>query len=398
MNKKIVPILALTLMMTLAGCKSSGTTNSAVNASESPQSIEAATATPQVTVSPNPSKTPIAGTSNKPTKVAMTGVTAIRLADAKVGWIGGNGWIAHTTDSGKQWQVQYEGSGEIKQLFALNGQEAWASIGDEGKLLSTKDGGQHWTSAGRVPNTAAFFHFISKSEAFSGNAHTVDGGLHWTNLPVPDGITGDAYFRDAKNGWAVKPGKDTVDVLRTQDGGKTWNRVMSRKNAASLTGTVIRSAGENDAWIELIGGSGMNQTSYSLFHTKDGGKTWQTVLANSTAGGGIAPGFPVGDNTGPKNTGAKPGPLYVVSPDVAFMGGQCLSCDKPNSIGLTKDGGKTWENGKETFTGYGELLLGMADANQGWLITNDNTQPSVMYTTSSGGANWAKAHNFDAPK
>lgn len=82
---------------------------------------------------------------------------------------------------------------------------------------------------------------------------------------------------------------------------------MSRNNAANLTGSVIRSAGANDAWIELIGESGMTQTSYSLFHTKDGGKTWQTVLANSTAGGGPAPGIAAGDTAGPKNTGSKPG-------------------------------------------------------------------------------------------
>ncbi|MNR45484.1 hypothetical protein D3C85_1643350 [compost metagenome] len=105
----------------------------------------------------------------------------------------------------------------------------------------------------------------------------------------------------------------------------------------------------------------------------------------------------MGDTSGPKNTGSKPGPLYVVNPDVAFMGGSCPACDKPNSVGWTKDGGKTWVNGTESFTGYGELLLGMADANSGWLITNDNEQPSVMYTTSSGGVNWNKVHTFDAP-
>jgi photosystem II stability/assembly factor-like uncharacterized protein len=403
MLKKYVPILVLAVM-TLTGCESSGTTNGAVNASDSPQSTATATSQPteQPTVQPTdqtttPSGTPVAGTSDKPSKVAMTGVTAVRLADAKSGWIGGNGWIAHTDDSGAKWQVQYEGKGDVKQLFALNGKEAWASVGTEGSLLSTKDGGQHWASVGKMPN-AAFFHFVSNGEAFSGNAHTVDGGVKWTNMPVPEGTTGDAYFHDASNGWAVKQGKGTVEVVRTQDGGKTWNTVMSRNNAANLTGAVIRSAGANDAWIELIGESGMTQTSYSLFHTKDGGKTWQTVLANSTAGGGPAPGIPAGDTAGPKNTGSKPGPLYVVSPDVAFMGGQCPSCDKPNSVGWTKDGGKTWVNGKETFTGYGELLLGMADANQGWLITNDNEQPSVMYTTGTGGVNWTKVHTFDAPK
>ncbi|SDN37448.1 hypothetical protein SAMN04487897_102684 [Paenibacillus sp. yr247] len=389
MLRKYIPLLAITLLA-FTGCESSGSTSGAVNASDSPKPSATVTAQPTA-----PAET--AAADSTPSKVTMSVITAVRLADAKSGWIGGKGWIARTDDSGVKWKVQYEGPGDIRQLFALNGHDVWAIVGDEGKLLSTKDGGQHWATLGKVPNRA-FLHFITEKEGFSGNAQTVDGGMKWTALPIPEGITGDAYFHDKNNGWAVKQVKDAIEVQRTQDGGKTWRSVMSRKTAASLTGVVIRSAGANDAWIELIGESGMTQTSYSLFHTKDGGKSWQTVLANSTAGGGPAPGFPMGDNTGPKNTGSRPGPLYVVSPDVAFMGGQCPSCDKPNSVGWTKDGGKTWVNGKESFTGYGELLLAMADANQGWLLTNDNEQPSEMYTTGSGGVNWKKVHTFDAPK
>lgn len=173
MLKKYVPMVALAVM-TLTGCQSSGTTNGAVNVSDSPQSTAAATSQPteQPTVQPTdqtttPSGTPVAGTSDKPSKVAMTGVTAVRLADVKSGWIGGNGWIAHTDDSGAKWQVQYEGKGDVKQVFALNGQEAWASVGTEGSLLSTKDGGQHWASVGKMPN-AAFFHFVSKGKHSAG--------------------------------------------------------------------------------------------------------------------------------------------------------------------------------------------------------------------------------------
>ncbi|GGA03631.1 hypothetical protein GCM10008018_57090 [Paenibacillus marchantiophytorum] len=397
MIKKYMPIAAITLFA-LTGCQSSGGASGAVAVTESPTSSAAVTTAPTA-----PAATPTAAPTTVPNKntsasnVSMSTITAVRLADAKSGWIGGKGWIAHTNNGGTQWQVQYQGAGDAKQIFALNGQDAWAVFGEEGKLVNTKDGGQHWASVGQMPN-AAFLHFVTKQEAFSGNAHTVDGGVKWTKMPVPEGTVGDAYFHDAKNGWAVKQVKDAIEVDRTQDGGKTWKAVLSRKSAVAPTGAVIRSAGADDAWVELIGESGMTQTSYSLFHTKDGGKNWQTVLANSTAGGGPAPGFPAGDNTGPKNTGTKPGPLYVVSPDVAFMGGQCPSCDKPNSVGWTKDGGKTWVNGQETFTGYGELLLAMADVNQGWLLTNDTAQPSVMYTTANGGVKWQKAHTFDAPK
>ncbi|NEW07013.1 hypothetical protein GK047_13460 [Paenibacillus sp. SYP-B3998] len=399
MIRKSITLIALSIVV-ITGCQqSSGTTSGAATSIDVPRSEATPTAQPTTSVT-TPTPTVQAGsgkTSETPSKAIMNTVTAVRLADAKSGWIGGKGWIARTDDGGARWQVQYEGVGDVKQLFALNGKEAWAEVGDEAKLLGTTDGGKHWAVVGKAPN-AAFLHFVTKQEAYSGNAKSVDGGKSWTTLKIPDGITGDAYFHDKDNGWVVKQVNDTIEVERTQDGGKTWHSVMTRKTAASLTGAIIRSAGVNDAWIELIGDSGMTQTSYSLFHTMDGGKTWQTVLANSTAGGGPAPGIAADDNKGPKNTGTKPGPLYVVNPEVAFMGGQCPSCDKPSSVGWTKDGGKTWVNGKESFTGYGEVLLAMADTGKGWLVTNDTIQPSVMYTTSNGGVNWNKAHTFDTPK
>jgi photosystem II stability/assembly factor-like uncharacterized protein len=80
------------------------------------------------------------------------------------------------------------------------------------------------------------------------------------------------------------------------------------------------------------------------------------------------------------------------------MGGQCMACDKPNSVGWTKDGGKTWVNGNQTFEGFGAELLAMADANQGWLICTDPLKSSVMYTTSDGGVQWKKVYTFAPPK
>ncbi|WNR43937.1 WD40/YVTN/BNR-like repeat-containing protein [Paenibacillus roseipurpureus] len=395
MLRKTMILLAMTSLV-LAGCKSTDLTRGNITVSESPQSTAVSSPGQSTTVPTTPAASATSSPVGRGNDAVMTNVTALRLADAKQGWIGGAGWIAHTDNGGAKWQVQYKGAGEIAQIFALNDREAWASVKETSQLLHTTDRGEHWAAVGKVPNHA-FFHSVSGQEAFSGNAQTVNGGTSWVELPIPTGLTGDAYFHDKKNGWGARQKQNAVEVLRTQDGGRTWQTVMSRNSAATLTDVVIRSASADDAWIELVGGSGMSQTSYSLFHTKDGGKTWQTVLVNSTAGGGPAPGLPMGETAGAKNKGSKPGPLYVVNPDVAFMGGSCPACDKPNSVGWTTDGGKTWVNGTESFTGYGELQLGMADASGGWLITNGNEQPSVMYTTSNGGVNWTKVHTFDAP-
>ncbi|ASR48789.1 hypothetical protein B4V02_19855 [Paenibacillus kribbensis] len=353
----------------------------------------------------SPSATGQASTDTNVAKVRMDNITALRLIDGKSGWIGGNGWIARTDAGpsgsvGSVWNVQYQGQGAVQQIFALNGQQAWAVMADSGSLLATRDGGKRWETVGTVPKqgTAGFLHFVSSKEGFSGSQYTKDGGQSWSALPVPDHTVGQPYFHDRQNGWVVTQNTDrSFQILHTVNGGQKWTAVMSRTTEEPLNGAIIRSVERGNAWIELIGGTGMNQTSYSLWHTADSGQSWRAVLANATAGGGPAPGISQQDNQVPKNEGVAPGMLYAVNSHTALMGGYCAPCDKPNTIGWTNDGGKTWNNGKQSFGGYGSQQIGMANAKEGWAIFSDSEQAPVMYTTSDGGQHWTQSHVFDKP-
>ncbi|MCM2535945.1 hypothetical protein NDK43_31210 [Neobacillus pocheonensis] len=416
-NKILMMVLGLSLI--LAGCSSAnnqkasqsshGTTasnkqsnqqtsnsDSSANNTNVGSSSSTGTSTNSSNTTSNSSTLPETNTAEQSNTIDRSTVTAVRLADFNTGWVGGNGWIAKTITSGKNWKIVYQGSGTVQQIFALNHSDVWAILNqgsNNGKLLQSSDGGQHWALIGTTPNKA-YLHFTSKTTAISGNIYSQDGGKTWYSLPIPKDMVGDAYFHDVKNGWAVTQSNNVFYVKRTIDGGKSWNTVMTKNLSSPLAGAMIRSAGTNDAWIELIGGTGMTQTSYSVFHTTDGGNSWNTVIANSTAGGGPAPGFNQDYNKGPINKGSKPGPLYVVNPQVAFMGGSCPACDNPNSIGWTKDAGKTWVNSNVTLAGYGDAYLAISDASHGWWITTENTKPSVMYTTSDGGIHWNQVHIF----
>jgi hypothetical protein len=171
-------------------------------------------------------------------------------------------------------------------------------------------------------------------------------GKTWKPLPVPKQLTGDAYFHDKANGWAVTQENGVFQVMRTVDGGQSWSAVMKRETVALLSGAVIRSAGKDDAWIQCIGGYGMNQTSYSLFHTTDGGRHWQTVIAKSTAGGGPAPGFPADYPGGPTIDGSAPGPLYVVNPDIASWADVAWRAICPIRSGGRRTAAKRWKRGR----------------------------------------------------
>jgi photosystem II stability/assembly factor-like uncharacterized protein len=399
-------LLLLAIVIMTAGCGTGAQngpqkTDGQATQNEQPGSTSAQTTSPSAT----PGTGGQAATDANAAKVRMDDITALRLIDGRSGWIGGNGWIARTDAGpsgsvGSAWNVQYQGQGTVQQIFALNGQQAWAVMADSGSLLATRDGGKRWETVGVVPKqgTAGFLHFVSSNEGFSGSQYTKDGGQSWSALPVPDHTVGQPYFHDRQNGWVVTQDTDrSFQILHTVNGGQKWTAVMSRTTEEPLNGAMIRSVERGNAWIELIGGTGMNQTSYSLWHTADSGQSWRAVLANATAGGGPAPGISQQDNKTPKNEGTAPGMLYAVNSNTALMGGYCAPCDKPNTIGWTNDGGKTWNNGKQSFDGYGSQQIGMANAKEGWAIFSDSEQAPVMYTTSDGGQHWTRSHVFDKP-
>jgi photosystem II stability/assembly factor-like uncharacterized protein len=392
LKKTAAALLVPLLLLLTAGCGASGSA-----AVESPSAVASPAATasavpPPSTMTAAATATPAAGSTAQP-GILIRSVSALGMTGPAAGWIGGKGWIARTGNGGADWQVQYTGQGTVLSLFALDSEHGWAKL-DTGSLLQTVDGGAHWTLAASAPNQG-YLHFNTPDTGFSAAAATTDGGRTWVQLPEPENLVGDAYYYDRLNGWAVTSASSKAFTFeRTTDGGKTWRTVYTRK-MVSLTGAVVRSAGPEDAWIECIGDSGMNQTAYSLFHTSDGGGHWRVVLNHGTAGGGPAPGFALDEiNDIPANNGAAPGMLVVLNGKAAYMSGYCSPCDNANTVGWTHDGGQTWTDGEQSFPGYIPAQLAMADTQHGWFVTNSQEDPAVLYTTDNGGEEWKRAFTF----
>ncbi|MFS0726952.1 WD40/YVTN/BNR-like repeat-containing protein [Paenibacillus sp. 1P07SE] len=394
----VMLLLLLTAVVT-AGCMNSGAESGISSAAEG----SASPPSPVSSGSGNPPPPPDKGeetVGTTPVSSSFSGtVTALRLIDEQSAWIGGEGWIARTDDGGASWSTQMEHGFTVDQLFALNGKLAWASLrnGDNQplKLMHTADGGKSWVETGTVPQ-AGFFHFVSAKEGFSGNARTTNGGRTWSTIPVPGPIAGSPYFHDRDHGWAVMAQEEgSFDIIRTTDSGHSWHVVMSRDSDAPVNDALIRSAGKDDAWVQLVGDSGMSQTSYSLFHLGTDGK-WLPVLAHDGAGSGPAPGYAIQEETGlPRGSGTSPGALYVVDPETAFMGGQCMACDDANTLGKTTDGGMTWTELDASWPGHGTQLLGALDDQHVWLITTDHSEPSALFVSVDGGRNWEQTYTFE---
>ncbi|GIO95856.1 hypothetical protein J14TS5_09420 [Paenibacillus lautus] len=120
--------------------------------------------------------------------VDLADVTAVRLINHSSGWIGGEGWIAFSDNGGTEWEVQAQPKGTVRQIFALNGKQAW-TVMENNDLYRTTDGGETWIRIGSTPNTG-FLHFISPETGFSGQAKTEDGGKTWSDQDIPDTTIG----------------------------------------------------------------------------------------------------------------------------------------------------------------------------------------------------------------
>ena len=261
------------------------------------------------------------------------------LATLAEGQSGPRVQISHTTES-------------LRGVFAVSRQVAWAS-GSHGTYLRTVDGGVTWSPA-QVPDaTNLDFRAVvafSADEAFlmsSGTGdlariyHTVNGGKNWqlqfTN-PNPKGFFDAMAFWDPKHGVVLgdpvpdDSGKLKFEMLTTEDG-ESWRQASSSQLPDAVDGegafaasnhslAILRSGSEIHLWFATGG------KAARVFHSADGGKTWDVSDTPILQGG---------DSTGIFAIAFRD-PLHGV-----IAGGDYKRPrdDGPN-LALTSDGGKTW--------------------------------------------------------
>lgn len=154
---------------------------------------------------------------------------AAQFLDENTGWLAGvrvspstqgqSALIQKTMDGGQSWVTQETGKEDIlEDLFFLNASMGWA-VGENGIILHTDNGGESWTE--QTSNTLETLRSVG--------------------------------FADENNGWAVGGDFGVGAILRTTDGGETWELedsteklvkvfVLDGKNVwlASSTGAIMR--------------------------------------------------------------------------------------------------------------------------------------------------------------
>ena len=206
---------------------------------------------------------------------------AVNFVERKKGWIVGGknvgqftheGFILHTPDGGKTWELQFdEVETYLNDLVFVDDQNGWVIGGwfQEGQLFQTTDGGKTWKSQIVVDRSLNSIFFVTKRVGWivgDGGLllFTEDFGQTWKRKIISryDGFSyDDISFVSEKEGWIVG---DTGLILQTVDGGKNWERKDSNTDDPLHA---IWFSSKKEGWI--VGWKGV------ILRSVDAGHTWR---------------------------------------------------------------------------------------------------------------------------
>ena len=322
------------------------------------------------------------------------------------GWAVGGKDILHTTNGGSSWQSQTVPSptwvNSVSFTDPLNG---WAG-GSQQNIIHTTNGGQTWVTQlggiGSPPYNRNGFAGVSFADAQNGVAvggggivfTTTNGGANW--VPRQSGSSSHTYRlsrTDASHLWAAN---SDAEILYTTDGGGFWNRVNVFAFGGSNMGDIDFAADNLNGWV-VVNGT-VPGTSF-VFHSNDGGATWQQQNNTPATGGlsGVAAlsaqtavavssvfNIVIRTTDGGATWVSIPHPSVPWFSAVRFLDAQTgWAVGSGGSILKSTDGGATWVS---QISGTTNPLfdINFADANNGWAVGAVGT---LLHTT-NGGATW----------
>lgn len=187
--------------------------------------------------------------------------------------------VAKTEDGGRTWRnlaVRKSSRDILRAVFFVNRDVGWTACGEgeSATCFRTDDGGQRWTPQTLPPHGCP--HLFAFADAQAGWAvpnslsaevlyRTEDGGTRWEAqpFPVPPAEVRSFVALSGDVAWAAYGGPR---LLRTGDGGRTWEYVEMDAEAAVLTTMTFA-----DATTGYAAGDNV------FFKTTDGGKSWSAV-------------------------------------------------------------------------------------------------------------------------
>ncbi len=192
--------------------------------------------------------------------------------------VGEKGTFLKTEDAGDTWKFSAILPDENLISIHFKNENEGCIVGTNGTLLNTPDGGKTWKKTDlKTDRALGKILFINNDKGFIIGEEsllfcTEDGGKSWKN--GLEGITEETYgdpwmlemfndimFANESVGWIVG---EAGFIIKTEDGGKTWNQQKIGTTAGLNTIAVL------DQDRALVAGE-----QGELYRTFDGGNTWE---------------------------------------------------------------------------------------------------------------------------
>jgi len=245
---------------------------------------------------------------------AKTSMRGLSVVNKNVIWVSGSkGQVGKSIDGGKTWQwTQPKGYEmlDFRDIQAFDQNKAIIiNAGSPAYILSTIDGGKTWRENYKNTDTAIF----------------LDGMDFW----------------DSQNGMIFgDPINHKMQLLRTQDGGLTWQNVSNLlkdpmavgEAGFAASGTTIKTAGNGKVWIAT--GGAVSKVYYSANY----GNKWKVYKCPILQG--------------ESSTGAFSIDFFDDKNGIVVGGNYLKDKDNANNVLYTKNGGKTWKKVTKPVAGY----------------------------------------------
>ncbi len=160
---------------------------------------------------------------------------------------------------------------------------------------------------------------------------TSDGGRTWRRFVAPGAAQIGLIFDSPRHAVALSATArgDVVSTMSTNDGGRSWQPLTAPGQAGTFMGPPTFLDANDGWWLQMLGGQGFpgltKPQPVALWHTVDGGGTWQQMAA-----------------TGIPDGGAK-GSLLFADPEHGLLFVTTFGGGSPILL-TTVDGGATWRS------------------------------------------------------
>ncbi len=297
---------------------------------------------------------------------------AVSPVNGDVVWVSGHGGTyGRTTDGGETWTTRVmpgEETLQFRDIDAFSANTAYmmsAGGGTVSRIYRTDDGGENWDLQFQNQHPDGFFdcmafwdvdHGVLFGDEIEGQLfilRTENGGASWNRVPassLPAAQDGEGGF--AASGTCVTTGADgrawiatgaaaRARVLVTSDYGRSWSEVSQPVAGGNAAGLTTIGYLDNQVGVALGGvvGQDLGRTE-NVAVTSDGGLTWRaagrTRLSGPVYGSSWVPGAP--------------------TPTVFAVG--------PGGADFSADGGVTWR-AADTRTYW---AVAFVSADRGWAV------------------------------